>query len=203
MKIITRAVLRKCASLVLVSALGLLTGCLYGGDPGDIQANSSAAARMEGVQLELIRYSMSCDSAESQGLVVNVGPGLEYPAEAVEGLIANCSLVPSPGVEVHVDDSAVIFDFSNIEGSGRFPDAEFEGYILDIVRNADSPVWVAALVDSEMSTFHALQDDLKLDRDRLWVNLAGRSFDSNSLLRIELYLADVSDPRDADSPDQI
>jgi hypothetical protein len=158
---------------------------------------------MEGVQVELTRHSTSCDSTESQGLIVEVGPWVEYPAETVSALKANCSLTPSPGIEVHVEDRAVVFDFSNVEEPGRFPDGEFEGYILEMVRTADAPVLVVAMVDWQISTLDISQDDLSFDEDRLEVNLAGRDFSSDSLLSIQLYLAEVSDPADADSSDQM
>ena len=154
---------------------------------------------MDGVRVELIRHSTGCDSTESQGLIVEVGPWLEYSAEAVSELKANCSLALNPGVEVHVEDSSVVFDFSNVAEPGRFPDGEFEGYILDMVRTADAPVLVAALVDWQMTTLDVGQEDLSYDQDRLAVNFAGRAFDSNSFLRVDLYLTGVSDSEEEDS----
>lgn len=187
------AILRKCASLAPVSALGLLAGCLYMGDPGHLPADASVAASLEGVRVELIRHSTDCDSTESQGLIVEVGPGLEYPAGAVRALKANCSQVLNPGVEVHVEENAVVFDFSNVAEPGRFPDGEFEGYVLDIVHTADAPVLISALVDSHMSTLDIFEGDLSFDGGRVAVNLAGLSFDSNSVLSVDLYLVSVRD----------
>lgn len=192
MKKNSSAILRNCASLVLVSLLGSLAGCLYMGDPGHIESDPSAVVSLDGERLELIRHSASCGSTESEGLIVEVGPWVEYSSEAVSALKANCDLAPRPGVEVHVDGNTVVFDFSNVAGPGRFPAGEFEGYILDMVRTADAPVLIAALVDWEMTTMDLIQDDLTYDRDRLAVNLAGLSFDSNSFIRLELYLAEVS-----------
>ena len=197
MKTIPVAILERCTALILVSALGLLAGCLYMGDPGPIQFDPSKAASMEGVEVELIRHSTRCDSAESQGLIVEVGPWVEYPAEAVRALGGNCALADSPGVEIHIEDNAVVFDFSNVEGPGRFHDGEFEGYVLQFVRGDDAPALVAALVDSKTSTIEVFQDDLSFDQDRLQVNLAGHSFSSSSLLRINLYLTEPSDPADS------
>ena len=96
------------ASLVFICATILSTGCLYAGDPGHIAADPGAVVSLEGTQVELIRHSTSCDSAESQGLTVEVGPGLDYPADAVRELKANCSLVPNPGVEVHTADAPLL-----------------------------------------------------------------------------------------------
>lgn len=185
------AMSRKWATLALGPALGLVAGCLYMDDPGHIQRDASVAASMQGERVELIRHSTGCDSTEVQGLIVEVGPGLEFPADMVRTLNANCSEVPNPDVEVHVDDSAVVFDFSNVAEPGRFPDGEFEGYILDMVRAAETPVLISASVDSQMSTLHIYEGDLSFDGDRVAVNLAGLTFDSNSLLRVELYLVSV------------
>jgi hypothetical protein len=154
---------------------------------------------MEGVRVELIRHSTDCDSVESQGLIVEVGPGLEYSAEAVRALKANCSLAPNPGVEVHVEDNSVVFDFSNVAEPGRFLDGEFEGYILDIVRTPEAPLLIAALIDLQTSTLAAVQGDLSFDRDRLTVNLAGLAFDSTSFLRVDLYL--LPPENDGEAPD--
>lgn len=194
------AMSRKCATLALGPALGLVAGCLYMDDPGHIQRDVSAVASMEGERVELIRHSTVCDSTESQGPIAEVGPGLEFPAEVVRTLNANCSQVPNPGVEVHVDGRAVVFDFSNVAKPGQFPDGEFEGYILDVVRAADTPVLISASVDSQMSTLHIYEGDLSFDGDRVAVNLAGLTFDSNSVLRVELYLVSIgggADPSDA------
>lgn len=149
---------------------------------------------LEGTQVELIRHSTGCDSAESQGLTVEVGPGLEYPADVVRELKATCSLAPNPGVEVHIEDHAIIFDFSNIEEPGRFADAEFEGYILKIVHTADAPLLVAATVDPQTTAMDVVQDDLSYDVEWVAINLADRVFDSSSFLKVHLILAGVSVP---------
>lgn len=185
--------LRTCASLIFVSALGLPAGCLYMGDPGHIEADPNAVVSMEGVRVELIRHTTNCGSIESAGLVAEVGPWLEYSAEAVSALKASCPHAPRPGVEVHVESRTVVFDFSNISAPGRFLDGDFEGYILDVVRTEDAPVLLAALVDWKMTTLDVSQDDLTFNEDRLSVNLAGRAFDSNSFIRLQLHLAEVSD----------
>ena len=201
MKKNARATLRACSSLVFLSALGLPAGCLYMGDPGHIEADPSAVVGMDGERLELRRHSTGCGSSESHGLVVEVGPWVEYSADAVSALKASCAQATLPGVEVHVDGNAVVFDFSNVAGPGRFPSNEFDGYILDMVRTADAPVLIAALVDSKVTTMDLIQDDLTYDGDRLAVNLAGLSFDSNSFIRLELYLTEGSRPTDEDASD--
>jgi hypothetical protein len=201
MKKNAHAMVRACWSLVFASALGLTAGCLYMGDPGHIEADPSEVVGMEGERLELIRHSTGCGSGESEGLIVEVGPWVEYSADAVSALKANCDRAPHPGVEVHVDGNAVVFDFANVAAPGRFPAGEFEGYILDMVRTAGAPVLISALVDWKTTTMDLIRDDLTYDQDRLAVNLAGLSFDSNSFIRLELYLAEVSEPTDEVSSD--
>jgi len=201
MKKNAHAMVRACSSLVFVSALGLPVGCLYMGEPGHIEADPTAVVGMEGERLELIRHSTGCGSGESEGLIVEVGPWVEYSADAVSALKANCDLAPHPGVEVHVDGNAVVFDFANVAAPGRFPAGEFEGYILDMVRTAGAPLLISALVDWKTTTMDLIRDDLTYDQDRLAVNLAGLSFDSNSFIRLELYLAEVSEPTDEVSSD--
>jgi len=191
---------RRRAFLALVSVLGLVTGCLYTRDPGHIDGDP---VRMDGVRVELIRHSAACGSAESQGLIVEVGPGVEYPVEAVQALKASCPDEPNPAVEVYIEDSAVVLDFSEVAGPGSFPDGEFEGYILDMVRTANAPVLLLATVDWGMTTLDVFEDDIRFNRDRVEINLAGVRFDSTSVLKIDLYLASVSDPGADESSGQM
>ncbi|MDH3201428.1 MAG: hypothetical protein OEM15_11105 [Myxococcales bacterium] len=184
----------KSSSAVLTCVLGLLSGCLYAGDPGHIDAEAGPARGLEGAQVKLIRYSTQCGLVEPQGLVAEVGDGLEYSSEIVKELDLTCSDVPNPSVEVHIDDRAVMFDFSNVTGPGWFPAGEFEGYILDIVHTEDSPFLVAAVVDREVSTLDIDDRDLINDLDRLEVNLQGLQFDSNSFLKLDLYFLELPVP---------
>ena len=198
MKKTFQTTLRSYTSLAFICAAFPSTGCLYGGDPGHIASDPDAVATLEGNQVELIRHSTSCDSADSEGLIVEVGPGLEYPADAVSGLKANCSLAAEPGVEVHIEDHAIVFDFSNITEPGSFADGEFEGYIVNIVNTGDAPLLAAAAVDWQETTMDVVQDDLSYDFEGVTINLANRAFDSNSLLKVDLFLLAVSIPESAE-----
>jgi hypothetical protein len=186
--------LRSYASLAFICAASPSTGCLYGGDPGHIASDPDAVATLEGIQVELIRHSPSCDSADSEGLIVEVGPGLEYPADVVGGLKADCALAANPGVEVQIEDHAIVFDFSNITEPGRFADGDFEGYIVNIVRTEDAPMLAAAVVDWHETTMDVVEDDLSYDFEGVTINLANRAFDSNSFLKVDLFLLGVSVP---------
>jgi LAO/AO transport system kinase len=71
---------------------------------------------------------------------------------------------------------------------------------VDIVRTADAPFLIGALVDGQMTTSDVVQGDLSVDLDRLAVNLAGLTFDSNSFLKVDLSLITIG--ADADSSDE-
>ena len=191
-------ILRSYASLAFICAASLSTGCLYAGDPGHVAGDRGAVASLEGLQVELIRHSTSCDSADSQGLIVEVGPGLEYPADVVRGLKADCLLATNPGVEVHVEEHAIVFDFSNVEEPGRFADGEFEGYILNIVQNTDAPSLVAAAVDWETTTMNIVEGDLSYDFEGVTINLATREFHADSFLKVDLLLVGLAVPESSE-----
>jgi hypothetical protein len=55
-------------------------------------------------------------------------------------------------------------------------------------------------VDGQMTTPDVVQGDLSVDLDRLAVNLAGLTFDSNSFLKVDLSLITIG--ADADSSDE-
>jgi|GEM_PF-2542781 len=184
--------LRRYASLAFICAAFSSIGCLYAGDPGDIASDPDAVVTLEGVQVELVRHSTSCDSGDSQGLIVEVGPGIEYPADMVRALKANCSQSTHPGVEVHIEDHAIVFDFSTVEEPGHFPAGDFEGYIVKIVHTGDAPVLAAAIVDREETTMDVVQDDLSYDLEGVAINLADRAFDPSSFLKVDLVLADIA-----------
>ncbi len=172
-------------------------GCLYSGDPGGIAPDPEMAATLSGARVQLIRHSTSCGTSEARGPVVEVGPGLEYPADAVAALKTRCTQGPSPGIEVHVEETAVVFDFSNVVASGRFPEGEFEGYIIDLLPGASAPFLLAAALDWGVTRAEMADDDLVYEPGRLAVNLAGRSFDSGTFLKVDLLLGNLALPLDS------
>ena len=185
------------APLVAV-VLSSSAGCLYSGDPGSIPPNADMAGTMSGARVQLVRHSSACGTSEARGPIVEVGPGLEYSADAVAALETRCTQGPNPGVEVHIEDTAIVFDFSNVAAPGRFPEGEFEGYILDLLPEATTPFLIAAALDWGVTRSEVTDEDLIYEPGRLAVNLAGRAFDSESLLKVDLLLA--SFPASPESP---
>jgi hypothetical protein len=169
------------------AGVALLPGCLFATPSGDLEAGTLETPGLEGVRVELIRRSSHCASADPEGVIVEVGPGLEYPAEVVKSLPSSCEAEVHPGIEIHIEDRAVVFDFANVSEPGRFPTGGFEGYILDFSHMSDAPALFAAAVDEKNSTID-LHADLHHEPHRLEVDLQGVTFDMGSLLRIELYL---------------
>ncbi len=181
--------MKNATTITVICALAASTGCMYSLDPGELPQNASAAS-MEGVRLELIRHADTCGTAESDGFITEVGPGLEYPADVVKTIEAACPRAVLPEVEVHVEDRAVVFDFSRVSEPGSFPEGGFEGYILDMVRTEEAPLLIASTIDWSVTTIDIYEDDLRIDRDRLAVNLAGVRYDSATMIKIDLLLAD-------------
>jgi len=162
-------------------------GCLYQGDPGDIEPTSTLGS-LEGVQVELIRRSSQCSPEAPKGAIVEVGPGLEYPADLVESLDSRCARFPNPAVEVHVEPRSVLFDFSSVSEPSRFPTGGFEGYVLRIVPTEASPLLSFAAIDEGSSTMPMDEGHLGFDEAGLEVDFQGVDFDSMGFLKIDLYL---------------
>jgi hypothetical protein len=192
----TDSQLQKRAPL-LAFVLSFSAGCLYSGDPGGIAPDPDTVATLSGARVQLIRHSTSCGTSEARGPVVEVGPGLEYPSDAVAALKTRCTQGLSPGIEVHVEQTAVVFDFSNVAGPGRFPEGEFEGYIIDLLPGVSAPFLLAAALDWGVTRAEMTDDDLVYEPGRLAVNLAGRAFDSGTFLKVDLLLGNLAVPLDS------
>lgn len=178
---------RKLAELVLGCGLGLLVGC-FSIDPGHVDSTGpDSVTCIDGVAIELLRDSTRCERPSTKSLVAEVGDGMEFSADQVRTLDSPCAESPNPGVEIQVEHASLIFDFSNVANPGRFPAADFEGYVLDILPGEDNAHLVRATVDSEANSLGMEDADLWFDFDRLEVNFEGISYDEGGFVRINLW----------------
>jgi len=178
---------RKLTALVLGCALGLLVGC-FSLDPGHVDSiDPDSVTCIDGAEIELFRYSTRCERPSTKSLVAEIGDGMEFSADQVRTLDAPCAESPNPGVEIQVEHSSLIFDFSNVANPGRFPVADFEGYVLDILPGEDNAHLVRATVDSKANSLGMENADLRFDFDRLEVNFQGISYDEGGFVKIDLW----------------
>ncbi len=185
---------RRIAALALVSASGFLIGCgdahTFSIDPGHFHYDpDSAAASLAGADLKLSRHSTLCDGAGSKALQTKVGDGLEFSSVDVSSLGAHCATSPNPGLEIDLDRASLIFDFSSVAGAGRFPSADFDGYLFQIVSPEDDLVLVAAGVDQTASNVEVASAEVSHELNQIAVNFRGASYDEGSFVKIDLWFA--------------
>ena len=97
----------------------------------------------------------------------------------------------APDVEVYVEPTSVIFDFSNVSEPGRFADVDFEGYVVEIAAGANRPI-MFAVIDTRATNLEFVADAVTHDRGHVDVNLAGVSYDADSFIKIDLLLGPLN-----------
>jgi len=186
---ITRRFLTRLGALIFIGVLGVLATCLYV-DPGHLDPDTlGPRASLDALEVKLLRYSTHCDSKASAPLVAKVADGCEFPGDEVKTLGSSCA--PSPGVDVYVEEAHVIFDFSNVAEPGEFTGADFDGYIIDVLRPKGGPAIVGMAVDDDMTTVDIDSVTLSHDYDHLEVNFQGVSYDHGSFVKINLWLVNL------------
>ena len=179
----------------LLVTLGLFAGC--GDYPIDSSTESvdieprGSSVGLLGRTVYLRRRSSSCGAPVSNPLVAEVGAGVEYTSEQTRGLGSPCSGAPSPAVEISVEGQSLIFDFSDVDQAGVFPEAEFEGYELAFARRCGDIVLGGVSVDTQHSTMAASEVRASHHYDRVDVDFQGTGYDHTSFLKIDLELVDV------------
>ncbi len=153
-------------------ALGALSGC---GDAGMLSRAGSSSDAVSGFGSDLdpanvaIRYDSSrCDESDT-----------------------GCPKTLVPNVEVFVDGKSILIDFSNVDGPGVFDEGTFEGFVIEVVRSADSPIFHAS-IDREATTLDVDEARLAYDETGLEINLAGASYDSNGFIKVDLLVGPLN-----------
>ena len=185
------------ALAVLCVSIASLAGCgdaaLFSLNPGHIDPASVVPdACIEGANVELLRYSTRCERASVKSLTARIDDGLEFAADAVETLESPCADGPSPALEIRIEGHSLIFDFSKVSNPGRFPSADFEGYVIDLTLQPQNALLLAATVDAGQSTLPLHDGDIYHEPDHIEVNFQDIAFDERGLLKIDLLFASVS-----------
>lgn len=182
---------------VIVCMLGVLIGCgdvrAFKLDPGDMDSDSmsSLATSLDGSEVHLLRRCTHCMEAVSEPLVAEIGDGVEFPVDKVSTLGSSCPGSPDPVIEVEVDHLHLILDFANIEEAARFPDADFDGYIFDVVGDEHGPILAYAWVDRQ-TNIDIDDRDLSIQEGRLEINFAGVAYDWSAFVQINLLFVDTA-----------
>ena len=189
--------LRRTLHLSALLAFALVAfGCgerSYMLDPGHIDAvpASELLQCLEGAPVELTRFSTTCSKSSDKRLSAVVGDGAEFPSEMVASVESPCADGPNPGIEVLIEHSAVIFDFSQVSGRGRFPSAEFDGYVIDVAVTSEHALLIGALINRRNTTIAVDREDIVFESDHIEVNLEGVAYEPGSMLEIDLLFANT------------
>mgnify|MGYP003571994708 FL=1 len=180
-------------TLVLGTALMLIAGC-YPLDPGHIGDVTETRTNMcfDDAQATLVRYSSRCGRTSSTSLTTIVGEGVEFTSNETKRLDAPCSEGVSPAVEVYIEPQSLLFDFSNVESSGRFSNGGFDGYVIEIARRNYNGTLGWAMIDLEQSTLLIDHEDIYTEADRVEVNFADVAYDAQGFVKIDLVFVDMA-----------
>ena len=186
-------------ALLVGTVLGLLTGCgdahVFKTDTGHVDPSSisSGHACFDGSTIKLVRYSSAC-ARTSESLVAQVHEGKVFSADEARTLSSPCADGPAPGIEVlfDMDSHSLFLDFSQVTHGDRFPKADFEGYMFDIVLEEANGLLLAVTVDQEVSSLDVDGGDLEWDRSHIEANFEGVAYDHQGLLKLDLQFARVS-----------
>jgi len=176
--------------LVVVSALSFVAACgdykvtTRGWDPS---AKPGSLWNLDGCVVELARLSSRCNEATSDPLSARVGSSLEFPGEMVAQLESPCADGPEVQVDIDLEGQSVLYDFSNVAAAGRFPSAEFEGFVITDTYHSVAAI-VGASFDGTLSTLSLPEEALSFEAHSISVNLEGIAFDQTSFIKVDLVL---------------
>lgn len=187
------------AALFVASLVSALSGCgdahAFRLNPGSMGPESGGTehACFDGSEVKLVRYASAC-SETSKSLDSTVRDGLVFPAEDVETLESPCADGPNPAIDVLFElvSHSVILDFSQVAQSGRFPEADFDGYVLEVLLEESNGTLMSVAIDRELTNVAIDRGDVDWDRSRIDLNFAGVRYDETSLLKLDLTFARVS-----------
>jgi len=161
------------AALILLAAVGALSGC---GDRGMFS---------RGEMREFSERSLG-SMIDSRDVTVE-----HRSTRCGDNAAMACPKGMAPGVEIYVEPTSVIFDFSNVSEPGVFADTDFEGFVVEIAAEAKRPIMFAH-VDARATTLAFDAGQLTHDKAHLELNFAGASYDSDSFVKIDLLFGPLN-----------
>lgn len=172
-------------------AFGFLTALSFIIACGDVDAykvhtssweGTEALSDMQGRLVRLVRATTHC---ESEALLSLVGSHMEFPAEDVVALTSSCPGANEVNVGIDLDAKSIVYDFSNVAGSGVFASAEFNGYVIESMARSCGEI-SSATVDRKLSNLALDDDDVATNGHALRVNFAGLPFDETTFVKIDV-----------------
>ena len=154
-----------------------------------------SSTNSDGSEVSLVRYSSSCQKT-STSLDSVVQDGLVFPAEEVQTLESPCADGPNPAIDLHffIESHSVLLDFSKVVERGRFPSAEFDGYVLEVLLEESNGTLMSVEIDRDATNLPLSSEDVEWDRSHIDLNFEGVGYDEHSLLKLDLTFARVTPP---------
>ena len=183
-------------ALLAAGLLVVLAGCGFPIHPGPIGPSTGEHACFDGSEVQLVRVSSACDRA-SKVLDSIVEDGPVFMAEDVVELELPCTDEPHPAIDLifEMEHHRMVLDFSRVDQPGRFPEAEFDGYLLEVLLQESNGTLAHVEIDRDNSTPGFEDGDVVgWDHSHIDLNLAGLAYDAESRLTLNLIFYAMSPP---------
>ncbi len=99
-------------------------------------------------------------------------------------------------MDVHIESRSIVFDFSNVQEPGVFPNSDFEGFVAELSDSERSVLY--AVVNPTFSNVELDEAALVYDGGGVELNLAGIAYDATTFIRIDLLVAPLNLLRNVD-----
>lgn len=153
----------------------------------DEPADRGSLSELNGAIVELERVSSRCDEDVAESLIARVSLDMEFPGESVVKLNSPCAGAPAVELDVDVEGQSIVYDFCNVTEAGRFPDAEFEGFVITDILHAVAPIRSVA-IDWDETTLDMSDEAISFDEHTVRINLAGLEYDDTCRVKLALVL---------------
>ena len=153
----------------------------------DDSADRSPLSTLNGAIVQLEHVSSRCDDGVSDDLIALVGSDMEFPGESVVEIEPPCVDGWAVQLDVDMEGRSIVYDFGNVAAAGRFPEAEFEGFVVTDTFHLLAPIR-SVTIDRDNSTMNMSDAAISFDEHTVWVNLAGLEYDETCRVKLDLVL---------------